>query len=258
MRTSILFILLVSMSIGWSQTNNLNAYEYVIVPMEFDFQDEPNQYQINILSRVLLKENGFKVFMNTEERPMEYRGNTCESLFLEVEDTSGFLSISTVVKLKDCYDNVLFESEEGKSKIKDFREGYQQALKRAFSSLSEINYNFDPSLQKTGTKTAISTQKEDKEISGSKEEAYPDKTIYKFGGQTYWLVKNGNKDYRLLANSGKENYAELQLADKGSFIFNSGDINGAAYFDAEGNLNIEYMDEDLNEIQNMVFKRIDQ
>jgi len=49
----------------------------------------------------------------------------------------------------------------------------------------------------------------------------------------------------------------LKKADKGSYIFNSKTINGAAYFDAEGNLLVEYMDRDLNEIQNVTFKKID-
>jgi hypothetical protein len=222
--------------------------------MEFKFQDKPNKYQLNILSRVLLQESGFKVFMDTEERPLEYRGNTCEPLFLDVEDTSGLLSISTIVSLKDCYGNVLFKSEEGESRIKDFKEGYQQALRRAFRSLVDIKYSYNPNLQKPGSLSTIAT----KNVAGGKlssEEIYLDKKIYKFGGETYWLIENGNKGYRILSNEGKVNYAELQNADKGTYIFNSKTINGAAFFDAEGNIKIEYMDEDLGEIQNITFRK---
>jgi hypothetical protein len=33
-------------------------------------------------------------------------------------------------------------------------------------------------------------------------------------------------------------------------------INGAAYFDAEGNLIVEYRDEDLDEVQSLIFKKV--
>ncbi|WP_019039475.1 hypothetical protein [Psychroflexus tropicus] len=259
-KTSLLLIALLCFQLASSQTSNINAFEYVIIPMQFDFQSEPNKYQLNILSRVLLKEEGFKVFMSTEERPLDYRGNTCKPLFFEVEDTSGYLSISVVARLKDCYDNVLFESEEGKTKIKDFKEGYQDALKKALSSLSEMNYRYNSSLEKYPERENDqlslnpASSSEDKVI----ENAYSDKRVYKLGGKTYWLVSVDQGDYKLLSNSGKVNYATLSKADKGSYIFNSISISGAAYFDAEGNLNVEYMDKDLNELQYMTFKEVNQ
>lgn len=255
MRASLILFLVVCFQAGWSQTSNLNAYEYVIVPMKFDFQNKPNEHRLNTIARFLLKEEGFEVYMDKEERPLEYRGNTCEPLFLEVEETSGFLNFSLIVRLKDCYDNVLFESEEGKSKIKEFQEGYQDALKQAFMSLTEANYSYDSSLPKVTSRNSSTTNKVAQSSTGDK--TYPDKINYKFGGETYWLVKKGSKDYSILANEGKENYAELQNADKGTFIFDSKTINGAAYFDAEGSIIIEYMDEDLGEIQNMIFRKID-
>lgn len=252
MRTCIVLLLMLCLQAGWSQSSRLNAYEYVIVPMEFKFQNEPNQYQLNILARILLKEEGFEVYMDKEERPLDLKGNSCKPLFLEVEDTSGFLNISLVVRLKDCKDNILFESEEGKTKIKEFKEGYQEALKDAFSSLSDLNYSYDINL--SNSEDSVS---EVDDTSASKA-SYPDKTIYKFGGETYWLIKKGVKNYSILANDGENKYAELENADKGTFIFNSKTINGAAFFDAEGNLTIEYRDDDLDEVQKMIFRKIDQ
>ena len=232
------------------QSTELNNYEYVIVPMEFKFQDSPNQYQINILSRVLLKENGFEVFMDTEERPLELRGNSCKPLFFEVEDTSSFLTISTVIRLKDCYGNVLFESEEGKSKSKEFKKGYQEALRQAFNTLAAVNYNKQNSI------ISNTNQKPVENKSSNSSELYPEKKAYKFQGEIYWLVENENNGYTLLSKEGKVNYAELEKADRGSFLFNTNEVNGAAYFDAEGNLLVEYMDKDLNEVKNMTFKKV--
>lgn len=255
-KTSLLFIALIWFQMVSSQSSTINAYDHVIVPMQFDFQSEPNQYQLNILARILLKEEGFTVFMDKEERPLDYRGNSCKPLFMEVEDTSGFLNLSLVVRLKDCHDNILFESEEGKTKIKEFKEGYQDALRQAFVSLSDLNYQYNNDLS---NEEEVSTVKnlEISSDSSAPEDIYPDKKIYKFGGEIYWLVKQGDKNYRLLTNAGKENYAELENADKGTFIFNSKSISGAAFFDAEGNLTIEYRDEDLDEVQKLIFRKVD-
>lgn len=255
MKASIILVFLFWLQVGWAQTSSLNAYEYVIVPMQFDFQSEPNEYRLNILARVLLKDEGFEVYMDKEERPLDYRGNSCKPLFLEVENTSGFLNLSVVVRLKDCQDKILFESEEGTTKIKNYEDGYQAALRQAFESLSDANYRFDSSLKEADNRTTRSMSKVEK--SSEMAENYPDKKIYKFGGETYWLVKKDNKDYSILANAGKESYAELENADKGTFIFNSRIINGAAFFDADGNLIVEYRDEDLDEVQNMTFRKID-
>ncbi|SDG41715.1 hypothetical protein [Psychroflexus sediminis] len=252
MRAGLILILTFCIQVGWSQPATINAYEHVIVPMQFNFQDEPNEYQLNILARVLLQEQGFKVFMDTEERPLQFMGNTCEALFLDVEDTSGFLNISVIFRLKDCYGNVLYESEKGQTNIKDFKDGYQDALRRSFSSMSNQNYSYDASLDKGGN----SFSSDDVSAASEVKKMAPDKKIYKFGGQTYWLIEKGEGAYTLLFNEGKEIYAELQSADKGSFIFNSEAINGAAFFDAEGNINVEYMDQDLGEVQKIRFKKI--
>jgi hypothetical protein len=252
---TILLIAALCFQFGNAQSPKLNDFEYVIVPMEFDFQSEPNEYQLNILSRVLLKEESFKVFMDTEERPLELVGKTCNALFLEVEDTSGFLTISVIVRLKDCYNNIVFESDEGKTKIKDYKEGYQDAIRKAFKSLSDANYSYDGNGLKSKKMNATGSD----EIlvnNAGEEKNYPDKKVYKFGGLTYWMVETENNNYEILSNSGKTNYAKLLKGDKGSYIFNSKTINGAAYFDAEGNLNVEYMDEDLDEIQTITFKSI--
>lgn len=252
MRVSLILAVLLWTQMGFSQTASINAYEHVIVPMQFDFQDESNQYQVNILARVLLQDEGFKVYMDKEERPLKFMGNTCEALFLEVEDTSGILRINVVFRLKDCYDNVLFESKEGSTKIKDFQQGYQAALKDAFSSLQDEDYRYDSSLDKIPGKSVQSSLN-----SSSPEEMYPEKKIYKFGGETYWLVEKENEAYSLLANEGIEIYAELEKADKGTFIFKSKTITGAAFFGADGNLTVEYRDEDLEGVQSIIFRKIE-
>jgi hypothetical protein len=256
MKYIVIFIFSLSLQFSFGQTKSLNAYEYVIVPMQFNFQSESNQYSLNILARVLFQEEGFKVYMDQEEKPLALRLDPCKSLRADVIDEGGFLTTKVKVLLIDCSGNTVYETNVGVSRIKDFDKSYKDAFRNAFESFSTANYIYDESLDTS--KDLASKVVEVSEIQGSNlEDKYPNKSIYKFGGESYWLVSNSSGDYDLLSSQGKINYAQLEKADKGSYIFNSKTINGAAYFDAEGNLLVEYMDRDLNEIQNVTFKKID-
>ncbi|WP_127846701.1 hypothetical protein [Psychroflexus aestuariivivens] len=235
-----IFIILASMSI---MAQEVNEYKYVIVPMKYDFQSEQNQFQLNVLTRVLLQDEGFEVFMDVEDKPLQLQRNPCQALTAEVNEMNSFLSKKVIVKLKDCFGKVVFETEEGVSRKKSFKEAYQEALKDAFNSFSKLNYKFDKAL------------KMNSDSSEKSENLYPNKIIYKFGGEEYWLIKT-KSGFKLLADEGKTNYAELKNADKGTFIFNSRSFDGAAYFNPNGDFSVEYMDEDINEIQTLIFKKV--
>jgi hypothetical protein len=256
MKYILIFIFALSLQFSFGQTKSLNAYEYVIVPMQFNFQSESNQYNLNILARVLFQEEGFKVYMDKEEKPLALRLDPCKSLRADVIDEGGFLTTKVKVLLSDCSGNTVYETSVGVSSLKDFEKSYKDALRNAFVSFSTTNYTYDESLN-TFKDSANDADDISERSDSNLEDKYPNKSIYKFGGESYWLVFNSSGDYDLLSSQGKINYAQLKQADKGSYIFNSKTINGAAYFDAEGNLMVEYMDRDLNEIQNVTFKKID-
>jgi hypothetical protein len=48
------------------------------------------------------------------------------------------------IVLKDCKNNVLFESGLGKSKDKEFNVAYNQALRAAFQSFESLQYHYSP------------------------------------------------------------------------------------------------------------------
>ncbi|MFN2260690.1 MAG: hypothetical protein ABR595_01315 [Psychroflexus sp.] len=237
-------ILIILASISSIAQEKINEYKYVIVPMKFDFQSEKNQFQVNVLTRVLLQNEGFEVFMDEEDKLLEVSGNPCEALTVEVKEEDSFMSKTLKVKLKDCYGNTVFETKEGKSREKSFKAAYHEALKEAFTSFSTLNYEFDEALK-------LKSQKSDKDS----ENLYPDKTVYKFGGEEYWLVEM-ESGFKLLTDQGKTNYAELENADKGTYIFNSRSFDGAAYFSPNGDFTVEYMDKDIDEIQTLIFRKV--
>lgn len=129
---------------NFSQEINLDKYQYIIVPEKFDFLKENDQYQTSSLTKFLLKKKGFKVLLSNEEIPKEIRENRCKSLEAVVKDESSMLSIKTVIQLKDCYGKTVYSSKVGRSKFKEYKRGFQDAIRKAYESMEDLNYGYNP------------------------------------------------------------------------------------------------------------------
>ena len=139
---SILLLLFV-MSFCYAQ--EINQYKYALIPSKFDFLKETDQYQLNSLTKFLMEKQGFVAFLDSDDNmPEEMMVSNCSKVFVEVTSNGNFLASKLTVVLKDCKGKVLFTSEQGKSKEKDFKKAYQQALRNAFNSFNALHYNYTP------------------------------------------------------------------------------------------------------------------
>jgi hypothetical protein len=127
---------------GFSQ-RNINDYKYVIVPERFDFQKDPNQFKLNQLTKFLLKKHGFDAYVESEGLPLDLNDNICLALKTKVE-VKGTFKTKATIKLLDCYDNLVYLSEEGISKEKEFRKAYNLAIRDASNSFEGLNYKYIP------------------------------------------------------------------------------------------------------------------
>ncbi len=143
MKNFILFIAIVFGSITSLSAQTLNSYKYVVVPAKYDFLNEPNQYQLNELTKFLFEKYNFEVIMEGSEMPLDWATHNCNSLFANIENESKFLSTKLKVVLKDCGKKIIFESEVGSSREKDYKIAYHEALRDAFKSIAILNYNYD-------------------------------------------------------------------------------------------------------------------
>ena len=134
-----LFILSATMS-SWAQTS-VNDYKYISVPDKFDFLKSNDQYQLNSLTRFLFKKNGFTVLNKSENYPMDLAKNNCLLLNANVVKLKGLLVTKLQLVLTNCKNTVVFSSEIGKSRIKEFKGAYHEALRDAFA-LSEFDYAY--------------------------------------------------------------------------------------------------------------------
>ncbi|RXG12492.1 hypothetical protein DSM02_3869 [Leeuwenhoekiella polynyae] len=114
----------------------LGDYKYIVVPQKFEFQDEAGEYDVNALTRFLFIKYGFDAYMENEELPADLNENGCNTLYARAT-VSGFLSIKALISLVNCRGKEVFVLPEGKSKIKEFKAGHQDAFRDAFEELEE-------------------------------------------------------------------------------------------------------------------------
>ncbi|HEU4789469.1 MAG TPA: hypothetical protein VFS71_07275 [Flavobacterium sp.] len=140
MKTKFLFLLLLISSYAFSQS--VNDYAAVIIPLKYDFLKSENQYRLCTLTKVNLKKAGFEAFYVNEDIPAEY-SNRCSLLNVDLLRENGFLVTKLYVVFKDCNGKVVFKSEVGKSKEKDYEVAYTEALNMAFASVYALQYKYN-------------------------------------------------------------------------------------------------------------------
>lgn len=160
MKKVFLLLLLVSFIKITAQNDKLNNYKYVVVAKKFDFLKKPDQYQTSSLTKFLLKKNGFTVFLSDENLPLDLSQNRCLALFASVQNESSMLTIKNRIVLKDCKGNVVFTSELGRSKLKEYKKAYLDAIRKAHNSMIDIEYMYKP-LHTSSVKEKMQNIKDD-------------------------------------------------------------------------------------------------
>lgn len=137
-------LLLVLAMSAYSQNTEFDNYKYIIVQDRFDFLKEQDQYQTSSLTKFLLQKKGFTVFLSNETLPKDVSENRCLALMATVKSTSSLFVVKNKIELEDCYGKLIYSSEEGKSKEKDYKKGYHEAIRNAYSTMSDIEYTYNP------------------------------------------------------------------------------------------------------------------
>jgi len=151
MRKLFLFFLLLVSSFGFAQS--LNNYKTVIVPLKYEFLKSENQYRLSTLSKFNLNKVGFDVYYSNQVVPNEI--NRCAVLNYDIVKDNGFLTTKLYVTFKDCYGKIVYQSEVGVSREKEFQLAYTDALNKAFASIYELGYQYNG-----GTNAAVEEKAE--------------------------------------------------------------------------------------------------
>jgi len=140
MRIKFLLIALLTSVIGFSQS--VNDYKAVIVPLKYDFLKTENQYRLSTMTKANLVKAGFQAFYGNEQLPAEF-GDRCDLLYVDVKRDNGFLVTKLFIEFRDCYGKVIYTSEIGKSKEKDYEAAYRESLELAFVSINALHYKYN-------------------------------------------------------------------------------------------------------------------
>ena len=152
----------------------LNDYKYIIVPKKFNEFKKENQYQTSTLVKYLFEKKGFTALYG-DELPDELNNNRCLGLWVDLIDGSSMFTTKTKLILKDCAEKEVFSTKEGKSKSKEFKTAYSEAIRDAFNSFNTVNYAYNGNSQKSAPIT-VSFKNDVKKIEEKKEVVAPKNT----------------------------------------------------------------------------------
>ncbi len=262
---SALFFFCISVQLQAQSTqanvSQLNNYKYVVIPIQFDFQSEENQYMINSKLKYLLNQHGFTTYMDVEDLPLDLRANSCSALHADLKsDAEGFLAMQTKLRLqlKDCRNQVVFESQEGVSRAKDYKDGYLEALDDLFdSSFANVIYQYNgtaPEQSPASEKTDVvsETPKAVAQLEGL---ASTKDRIYTLdGGTEAFGVHKIAAGYLLLNEATGDRIAMLNETDENTILYNSKTVNGTATLKEGGRIiKVEYFDAQKGEVQTLTY-----
>jgi len=189
-------------------SQNVNDYEYVIVPTKFSFLKIDDKYRLNTNSRLLLQKYGFKSVFPSDSMPSEIANNNCKKLYFDLVEDNKFLITKIKIVLKDCREKLLFESDYGTSKEKEFEIAYNKALREAGKSFDKLNYKYN------GKNNSSITQE-------------PPKTIVaEINSETFYFAQPTANGFQVVDNEPKVIMKLYTTSQKNVFIGLKGVING--------------------------------
>lgn len=115
----------------------VSDYKYVAVPEKFETFKE--DYGLKDFFIKALKGKKYIVLPIIKDSwPSEAKTNFCNVINADVINDKNLFKNKVIVQFKDCNNNMILESKGG-SKIKEFEEGLQEALKEALIKVSISN-----------------------------------------------------------------------------------------------------------------------
>ncbi len=161
-----LLVLVFSIGLINSGLAQLNEYQYVVVPKILQDFNKENKYNTSTLLKYLLTQNGFSAYYDGDV-PKDLK-DRCKGLLMDLLDESTMFRTKVVLVLKDCNGSEVFRTMQGESRIKSFKEGYEEAIKEAFQSIKALNYRYEP---RDPANTQVTTLNFDKDVKSLNEEA---------------------------------------------------------------------------------------
>lgn len=217
----------------------VNNYKYIIVPNKFEFAKKADQYQTSSLTKFLFNKYGFTAFLSNEKLPQDLAQNKCVALTGTIKDKSGMFTTKSIVELRDCFNNLIYSSKEGRSRNKDYKKGYHEAIRNAFKSIQTLKYKYDPSKKieskNQNVPVLVATPKviESKKIEAVNSELF--KVLYAQPKENGFQIVDSEPKiiFKVLKTTIKEVYI---LENRKGVLYKNGNIWIAEYYKGKENV----------------------
>ncbi len=143
MKSRLLLLLVFAVGVGSALNAQLDNYKYIIVPKQFSAFNKENRHQTSTTVKYLFTQKGFTAVYD-DSLPEDLANNRCLGLLVELDDSSNMFSTKTTLVLKDCQGDEVYRTIEGRSKIKEYRAAYREALGEAFAPIQAMMYSYTP------------------------------------------------------------------------------------------------------------------
>lgn len=222
--------------------NTINHYKYVLVPERFDIFKSEDQYGVNTMTKSLLEGVGFKTYMTGEQLPPDLANNKCGALKAELIEKKKFLATGIILVLKDCQGTIVYQSQEGKSREKEWQAAYSEALRNAFVSLNAANYKYDSSAAAAPAATASPAPAAAPVPAPAPAPVAATPATINESKDILYAQANAN-GYQLIDTSPKKVMTLLKTSQQDNFIADDGVAHGIV-FRRNGEWYFEYYKED--------------
>ena len=230
-------VIVLLLFVNCTLAQNLNSYKYVLLPSRFSCQTEVDQYNLNSLMRMILEKNGFEVYADNEKFTDDFAIENCNKLYADLDVQNALFATKAKIILKDCKNNIIFISAQGRSNEKNPTIAFAQALRTASQSLEAAKHLYKPS-----DKTV--------QLFNDKNNDQPNQLV---SNDVNFTSKKTNYGYDLISN-GNVYISLLQTSLNGIYLANKNNIQGIV-FKKDDKWQFEYYKNDTKiiEILNVMF-----
>lgn len=219
-------------------------YKIIIMPKKFEFLNEENKYNLNVLCKLFFEKEGFEVYFENDKMPSDIANNRCNALFMSLVENNTLFKTKIKVELKDCQNNIVTFSEEGETREKDLNKAYNEATRFALKSLQGYTNFKNPyanSIEKKKVTIEVDKSNEPIEETVETESSIKEQKGVNLSLRTV-VTKNG---YNLVDSSKKVYYELLKTSNPTIFIAKKGNIQGVFTLSGQNSKFESYQNDEL-------------
>lgn len=238
MKKSIFIILF--LSTFQLSAQNLNDYQYVIVPTRFADFDIENQYRLNTITKFNLEKMGFVAFYENNI-PSDLITQRCDVLLIDVVKDDKLFWVKLYLTFKDCYGKIIHQSEVGRTKEKEFKIAYPKALDEAFKSLFALNYKYNGTKKSTSQPVVEETKPYAGVFREKPEISLPTQVSETIDYSKLLFAQPTSNGFQLVDSTPKVVYKLFKTDSPSMFLAQKGNQNGVVTL-KDGNWFFEYQE----------------